>query len=734
MSGESLQQYHYSTVELANSRLTLRNDLTFHLQEYGNEPCYLIEDELNSRFFRIGVAEYCFVSMLDGSTTVGDAVARTANELGAKAISEQDAITLCKWLIESNLATTSASSSSDRLYESFAESKKRKTLASANPVTPKFKLLNPDRMLGAINRAFGWLLSVPVFFVWMVVVACAVYHVWSQWDHATGASSQVFAAGNWMWLTISWLALKLIHETAHGVACKRFGGDVRSAGVVLIVLIPLPFVDVTSSWRFNSKWQRIFVAAAGMYAEVFIASIAALVWAWADPGVLKTQAFNIVLAGSVTTLFFNANPLMRFDGYYMLTDWLELPNLATRGQQYLKWAGKKYYLGMEARSPVNPEGSTKTIVAYAILAFIWRIVICAGLIILAESILFGLGAVLAIAALALWVLWPVIKLFKFVFIGNETSQRPSAIRFCLLTSLLVSGGWSFATFAPWHARISAPAIVDYSELVVLRTPVGGFVREIHVKPDQHVEEGDLIARLENVELESEIQRVRIEIETAQLKARINKQEDNIPQWQIELNSLEALQKRLTELSGHWSQLELRSTISGQVIAEDLENLKDLYVAPGQMICSIGKEGSKEVHALVSQMDFERFSSREGEEVDVHLTGQGIGHFEATLLRVNPGAKLQLPHPAFSSTNGGPLPVRYRTTDESFDSAERQLAYELVNPRFLATVSLGNAESADLRAGQPGFISFRTTRGTVGDVLAHSLSNWLQKMRDKMRKD
>ena len=296
-------------MELSNCKLQLRADLSFHLQEYNGAPCYLVEDELNSRFFRIGMAEHHLISLMDGKTTISKAISQSATQLGDQAIDEQDAITICKWLIDSGLATTDASRTSGRLIEAHEKADHKKRMQKMNPVTPKFSLFNPDSFLTKVNGLFGWVFSFPLFLLWCVVVGVALYQVAANWDLITNSSS-VFSRDNWIGLGIAWILLKLLHETAHGVACKRFGGDVRQCGIVLIVMIPLPFVDVTSSWRFPSKWQRIFVAGAGMYVEIFCAAVAAIVWCNSDVGVIRQAAFNVMLAGSITTIFFNANPLM----------------------------------------------------------------------------------------------------------------------------------------------------------------------------------------------------------------------------------------------------------------------------------------------------------------------------------------------------------------------------------------------------------------------------------------
>ena len=703
----------------------------FHLQEYNGAQCYLIEDEFNSRFFRIGLSEYHLVSQLDGTVTMSDAIARSSSQLGGEALGEQEAINIFKWLIDSGLATTSASRSSGRLIESSDKSQRRKQIAKLNPVTPKFPLFNPDRLLEKLTRIGGWLFSFPMFIAWCIIVGISTYHVHANWELMFGGQSNIFARDNWIWLILTWSGLKILHELAHGVACKRYGGEVRQCGIVLIVLIPLPFVDVTSSWRFRSKWKKIYVAAAGMYIEVFFAALAAIAWCYLDSPVLKQHAMNLMLAGTVTTLLFNANPLMRFDGYYILSDWLELPNLGTHGQQWLKWVGKKFYLGMEAKQPTWPEAKGKIVATYAIVAFWWKIVICVGLAILAESLFFGAGVVLALMASVLWVVVPTWKLIKMVFIGEETQQRPSRFRFCSLTLGLLLASWIVFTQVPWYARVDAHAVVDCRDRIEIRTPVGGFLEEIRVSTGDLVEAGQILARLENVQLESDIDKLQVEVEATENRIRSLRNSLELAACDVEYKNLDALQQQLTERIKQKEQLEIRASAPGIIVGESLESLAGVYVSPGHKLCSLEPSESKEVHALVAQQDFELFQSRVGESVQVHVWGEGYGYLDAKLSQVNPRGRVDLPHPAFGASAGGPLPVRYQQASENSEE-ETEVEVALVDPHFLARVSIDSTTSLRLRSGQPAFVSFRANRGSIGQVASEKLTQWIRTLRERTK--
>ena len=170
---------------------------------------------------------------------------------------------------------------------------------------------------------------------WCVVCLIGVLTALGHRNELVQSSSILLDRDNWLRLAAVWLVLKILHEAAHGLTCLHFGGNVPSAGVLLILFAPLPFIDVTASWRFPSKWHRIATAAAGVYFELFVAAVAIILWNWCDDSVVRHGALNVAATAGVASLLINGNPLMRFDGYYILSDWLELPNLSGSGQKYI---------------------------------------------------------------------------------------------------------------------------------------------------------------------------------------------------------------------------------------------------------------------------------------------------------------------------------------------------------------------------------------------------------------
>lgn len=182
----------------------------------------------------------------------------------------------------------------------------------------------------------------------------AVWQLISSWSSFTKELQTVVAPHNWPSLMIAWILLKVLHESAHGLVCKKYGGVVSETGIMFLWGMPVPYVDVTSSWAFRSKRQRIYTALAGMYVELFVAALAALFWSHTGPGWIHYWCVHLVVIAGISSLLFNGNPLMRFDGYYVLMDLLEIPNLYGFGQQFCAACGAKSWQAIPWYSPATP--------------------------------------------------------------------------------------------------------------------------------------------------------------------------------------------------------------------------------------------------------------------------------------------------------------------------------------------------------------------------------------------
>jgi putative peptide zinc metalloprotease protein len=708
--------------ELGRLQLKLRHDLIFTPQRSGRETYYVIEDPVNAKFHRVGPTEYAFLSLLDGKTSVNEALRNVASAAPEHAISEFEAANICKWLVDTDLAKTPESALPSQLLAKAATVDQRQLLGRLNPIMFRLPLFHPDRLFTKLLPWLSWTHTPPALMVWALMAVVALYQATLHWDRFAASSRGVLAPHNWLWLLVTWIGLKFVHETAHGIACKRYGGSVHEAGVLLLLFAPLAYVDVTSSWRFPSKWQRIQTAAAGMYMEIVAAALATFVWVATDPGPLNNACHNVMITAGFMTLVINVNPLMRFDGYYILSDLLEIPNLYANGQQYVSYWTKKWLLGIDAARPCWSRSRGGLITLFGLAALVWRILVCAGLVIAATTLFHGAGIVLAGVAVILWVALPAGQLIAKL-VDPAKRQRPHFVRLFGLGGLLIAATVALLLAVPWPGASWAPAVVEYEPFTPVRAGSAGFVRELRVSSGQQVNQGDVLAVLLNDGLEVELRGLDIGIEQSLLNCRMFKQSGKMASYQAERKNLEALQTQQAEKARQVDHLTIRAPRSGHVIGRQFALLLGRHVEEGDEIAAIGDEAAKELRVSVSQDDHDVFRACVGQAVVARI-GPAV-RLRAPLDSLDPRGRLDPLHPALCAALGGPLPVRQEEDPAADDGQDRGPRYVLLNPRFTATVRLTPAESRQVRAGQLGRVSIRAYRKSIGRHLYEMVARWVR---------
>ncbi|MEM7474766.1 MAG: efflux RND transporter periplasmic adaptor subunit [Planctomycetota bacterium] len=734
-----------STLELGQTRLALRDGLKFQLQDSKHETWYLIEDSLRGVFYRVGEAEYALLSELDGNSTLATVIAKTCSKLGVEALSEREAIQVAQWLLESGLASTRQSSNLETLREEKSSDLKKSLMQRVNPICVKVHLGNPDSFFEMLARYLGALVSLPAALLWVVVCAFGLLQFLDHWEQFRSYSEVFFTRDGFLYLAGTWLILKLVHEYAHGIACKKFGGAVRGFGIMFFLMIPLPFVDVTSSWRLSSKYQKMLVAGAGMLAELFLAAVAALIWVHSEPGLVQMIAANIVIAASLHTLIFNANPLMRFDGYHMLADWLEIPNLGNHGAAYVRNLGARIFFGVPPQLQQYSGLHGHAVKLYGLAAMVWKLMLCATLTIAAANTMQGLGLLLAASAIIVWVATPLFSFVRGYFLDKDANGG-SRIRFFMVSGSLAAGLAGVMSL-PAPTVVQAPFVVDFHDLETIRVSTAGFIEEIYVQDGQEVREGDRLFNLVSPHLASEIQAMRQELEQAKIRKRVQENVGEIGLAQLEHETIAELLSKLSELELSMEQLQIYAPRSGRVLATDLSQLLQTYVKVGQELCEIGDGNDLEVTALVSAHDSSEVSELLERPVTLLVWGQPDRR-EGFVTEVSPESLDVLPHFAFAGTYGGPLDVldRGRVDGSSQDSAASRLQHEdrlgnlkLVSPRVKLRVSLfeeatngdfykaGNSQdvSSPLLAGQTGILQLRQRDISMGDFLLGQTQQWIR---------
>ncbi|MFM9962896.1 MAG: HlyD family efflux transporter periplasmic adaptor subunit [Planctomycetaceae bacterium] len=710
----------YRTYELRQLRPRLREEVSFTWQSYGGAECYVLEDASRGTFFRIGLPEYTFVSLLDGRTTVGDAITQSINVLGRDAFDEHQAGVLCHWLAESKLLAPERPRDQDDRDD---QAEAKKFARRLNPLSIRLPLGCPQPLLSVLDSLAGGLFSLGGLLMWLTILACAAWQLAPHTEQLWRDSVVILAPHNWLWIALWGLGLKVVHEASHGVACVRFGGRVREAGIVFVLLAPVPYVDLTSTWRLP-KWQRIVSSAAGMFAELLIAAIAGILWANTTDELLRQHLLQLLLTASVVTLLFNANPLMRFDGYYILSDWLELPNLAVHGQQWLIHLAKRGLLGVRSNAPTWPEGRTWLVAAYGVTSALWRTLVSISLIVAAAVWFEGAGIALAAGAVLAWFVQPLWRGLRYVLIGSKFEQ-PHRTRFVLITTCVAASlTWLLTSVPAWHS-ITLPGVIESIDAATVRAESSGFVEEVMVESGQTVQMGDALIRLSNHELESQRRQLIIELERSELRGRTFQQAGELAARNAEDDNRVALQTRLRELDHLCEQLLIRAPQAGVVAASDLTSLVGTYISPGRELLVIGDAEAKEVRVLISQEQFESASLSLDHAVRVRLTDDGFA-MDGKLHKLEPRATVHAPHPALCAGAGGPLATKVAAGHPQQRDHESP---ELLEPHVVGSVSLDRATSRLLGPGQLAIVFIAESPRPLGHWLLERSQRWLTAQRE-----
>lgn len=666
-------------------------------------PCVHVEDLASGKFFRIGRDEFTLLSRFDGRRSSREVADDANRSLGSRLFSERDVQAIVQWASQRKLLIAT-----DAANVGHADSSIRRPHWSLLSI--RIPLSCPDRWCA---RALPWLNGLfgkPAFAAWLILIAFAASEVAVEGDRFIASSGAILVPANWLRLGVAWLVLKVIHEAAHALVCKRHGGEVREVGVALICLAPVAYVDVTSCWRFASRWPRIHTALAGMYAELACAALAVLIAGQCDSPEQQHFWDNVALMASVTTVLFNLNPLSRFDGYYVLADWCGITNLYPRGRQAAGQLVRRCLTGTASTTPASP-----SLAAYGIATWLWSVTVMVGVIVAASLYWQGLGLILA-AAIA-WT-WLVPMFGRIAKAFQQTSGREHT-RFAVRGSVTITALAIGLFVTPWPFAPSAPGVVEYSPLSVVRVESAGFVTRVLVEEGESVVEGQPLLELRNDELERERRDLELAIEQSRLRERLAVEQQDTAEAQIEQQQREALQRRLSERQRQVERLTLRAPIRGVVLGHKLSLLSGSFVDEGNEVLSIGDPMHCEFIAAVSQDEALSVPQQSGQPVFVQLNGRG--ELSGRVQRIHPRASTVPEHLCLCAPFGGPLPVR--TLPDETEAAQRSASsIELLRPHLRLAVTLDATDRLP-RAGELGWVRWTRSQTCAETLWEHVRREW-----------
>ncbi|MBN3181450.1 HlyD family efflux transporter periplasmic adaptor subunit [Pectobacterium brasiliense] len=583
----------------------LRDELILHAGPANRDgsPSWTLEDPLRGLYFRIGWAEMAMLSrwsMGNAAQIVAD-----VSQTSALTLDDSDVQYFNRFLQANSLTRVSgdeALAQFSRQVEQSRVSIWRKLLK--NYLFFRIPLWHPDRFLGATLPWVEPFFSRTFLKLTLLVAVLGLFLAGRQWETFKNTFLHFFTLEGAALAGLTLCFTKILHEFGHAYTCKRFGARVATMGVAFLVMMPVLYTDTSGSWKLTRRRQRMAIGAAGMMTELVLAAWATLAWSFLPDGMLRSAAFMLATTTWIMTLAINLSPLMRFDGYFLLSDGLQMPNLQNRGFAIGRWQMREWLFGLGDAPPEHfPRWLQRTLVGYAFAVWIYRFFLFTGIAILVYHMTFKLlGMLLFAIEIGYFVVMPVVNEVR------EWSKRRKDYRMNrnMTTTLVVSAVVLLLLMIPWQRGVYAPALLRAEQQSSLYMPVPAMIQRIDVKVGQPVQAGQTLFTLSSDALAHEQKQLERQIATLNWQStfQVFNKEAAGDHQRVKQEHEAALQK-LQVLQRQSEQLTVRAPIDG-VVADMTTPLETgEWLGQGEWLAVVTKPTGGLVEAFVSEKDWQR---------------------------------------------------------------------------------------------------------------------------------
>ncbi len=673
-------------------RLLRRSDLTIVPQRYEGRMYYVVKDPVNLRYYRFKEQEHFLLTLMNGTTTLDDCQKKFEERFRPERLKLEDLEQFGQQLLTMGLVQNESPQAGKLLYEHRSKRVRMEWMQTlTNILYIKIPVFDPEKLLKKMLPFLWWMFTRTFLAASLAFMAAAgllvLFHFETFYQRLPSFESY-FNFKNMMYLWIALGVVKVIHEFGHGLSCKAFDGEVHEMGFLLLVFSPAMYCNVSDAWRLPSKWQRIIISFAGIYVELMIAAAATFVW-WNTPSqpFINNLSLNLMVVCSVSTVVFNGNPLMRYDGYYVLADWIEIPNLRDRANRYLQNLAMEWCLGIE----VQPEGYMETgrkilFIIFAVISYVYRWVITFVILKFMATFLKPyklevLSELLAIGALASMIGWPMYRLIKNTRKrGRLPDMKPIRVT---ISATLVAIVLFFVFFVPLPVtRIRERGFVQVqpTELSHVPVEVPGILKAMYVQEGQQVKKGKLLAEFSSQELEKQRELVATQMEIKQRLVKlydeqVGKEQDPASKTRLQEQRSRAEAEYRQALTSHehllreMKRLKVYAPRDGVIIG--LPSIDEIGKGwdreQGGVFCSIGDKSKLRVLVPLSPFDYEllqenykKATAQNPLEATIRVQGHDSRTWRGRISQLPKSDSKNIPM-QLSTKAGGPLAVKPTST-------------------------------------------------------------------------
>ena len=663
---------------VAGLRPSLGGHARIQRQNFRGQIWYTLHNRISGRSYRFSASGHQFVGLMDGVRTVQELHEVNREAHGEHALTEDEIVDLLSKLFTAEVLNTDAPAEAAELLERQTRQQRAQWFGRVkNPLAVKIPLFDPDRLLQRLVPLGRILFSRAGATLWLVVVGLGLLLAVTHWaEISRDTTSQLLSPQNLFLLGLAYPLIKALHELGHGLAARVWGGEVHETGVLLLALMPVPYVDASSASAFPEKQRRMLVGAAGMLVELLLAALALFLWLNTEPGLVHSLAFNTMLIGGVSTLLFNGNPLLRFDGYYVFSDAVGMPNLSTRATRYLGYLVQRYLFGVVGlTSPASDVDERSWLLGYGVLAFLYRIFIMVAIVLFVAEAYPFIGLVMAIWASATLLVMPVIKQAKFVLTAPRL-QRTRMRAVMSSTALLVALA-GFLLGVPFPLSTLAEGVVSPPDHSEIRAGSDGVIIRLIACPDTQVVKGEPLIETEDPFLQTELRILQARLR--ELTTEQHALQANGKQVKAEIldEEIKILQADIASTREQVDALLIRSPADGIFLVGQASDLPGRFVRQGASLGYVADPENPTVRVAIAQADIGLVRT-DTESASVRLAERLDRSIAATIERHAPAAVSRLPSAALGPLGGGPFAVESSDPD-GVRAAEQVFEVELTIP-------------------------------------------------------
>ncbi|HEV3205256.1 MAG TPA: biotin/lipoyl-binding protein [Gemmataceae bacterium] len=673
-------------------KIRIRTDLAINPQKYEGKTYYVVKDPVSLRYYRFEEQEHFIINMMNGQNSLDITQKEFEKRFRPKRLTLEDLEGFAQQLLRAGLAHNESPQAGPQLYE---RRKKRRRSELMQYITNilyiKIPVYDPDKLLNWMLKYLSWIFTTWFFTLSCVVMLGAVLLVATHFEifwNRLPDSRTFFQFGTMVNLWFALGMVKIIHEFGHGLSCKAFRGEVHEMGALFLCLSPCLYCNVSDAWTLPSKWHRIIISFAGIYVELIIAAMATFYWWFSPPGEFGNNlALNLMVVCSISTFMFNANPLMRFDGYYVLADWLEIPNLRDRSNRFLKQVMQEHCLGMEVQpEPYMTLGRRILFVVYAITSYIYRWVVTFSILFFLYRFLepYKLGAIstlLALAAGGSMVGWPLFRTGKALHKrGRIPDMKNGRVTVCVGIVLALVLAFLFLPLPVSRIRNTAlvqlqPEYLEkvYAPQIPASVAPGAILEHLQIRDGQYVEKGEVLAKFNCRELETQLGDAQSQFKTKEVLGRtLREQAESTNDQQEKSKIITQKAQAETDLDLYRKQIDMYQEILSRMVVRaprsgvamsppKIDEVGKLWEKDQtQPFCSIGDPRHLQVLMPVPPSEYrllkEDLEHNPNLEVTIRVQGRGGLNFEGRVAKLQEQEAKEVP-PQLATKYGGPLAVK-----------------------------------------------------------------------------